>query len=991
MQENILNNYLIENLKKLDFSFDESNLPEIVFLNNVPDNLHPKHYLALEFAEIFKVDAIYFRYYDDSRFCVPQVYFYDNTLTERTQNDIAEIHKRVYSSCQVPLICFLDNTNITLFDCRIPVKPTPNGISNKDCVFKIESLDNLEVLNQYFSAKHLNYGLFWESEETSNNFLNNKSAYEKLVVELSKIRTNFINVFAKNDIDKGFADDLLFKCILIKYLEENGKDGINDFARDFYQRSNLQANSLFEILNGGGLIKLLNCLERQFNGGVFEIENPAQLELLNNSNLSILAEHLEGRLSSNNQVELWNIYSFKDIPIELISNFYEEFIPKTDDNKGTVYTPSFLVNLLIDECLPLSNKEEDKNYNVKLIDVSCGSGIFITSAFKRLIQRWRVAKGENGQPKAKETIKLTDVKQILSKNIFGVDKNETAVKLTKFSLQLALCQIVPNNELWNWSDEKVFDDLNENIYQRDFFDFLIEKKNLHNSFDLVIGNPPFELLPMSKYDDYCIKLKEIGFKFKIQIPKYQIALMFLEVSNILLKPKANLCFIQKSTSLLYNKSEKAKKFRDHIFSSFNVYQILDFTLLKNVLFKNAEVETCAVFYKKEQIESYSTNHIVSRLLKSTKDGLLFEFDYYDFHEISKEKVITDENIWRSNLLGGNRLYTLVQYLGEETLEKTSLKEYIKQNLRLETDRYRNGFQFANGELSADFITNKRILLGKDFNKKGRKFSKLNLETKFYLTNKEVLYTEPSINIKRIIENNQLYLAFNDIDTAFNETIVGISAPKSKRYELEQLFNILQKNQRIFSLQTLATCSQFYLGTTSAIQKQDIDKWPIPLNGDEIKLSIDEKIILDDTLDYIYPSWYLGEKALIHSIIANIEKDNTFLSDYSETYLRSINSIYKQEGKELKLKRIIEGKVFFACEFYYTNESVETKFEYSDLELDNLLKEQIGTNTVYNKILRLYHNNDTITFVKPKNLRYWLKSVALRDADDTFDDIIANGM
>ena len=90
---------------------------------------------------------------------------------------------------------------------------------------------------------------------------------------------------------------------------------------------------------------------------------------------------------------------------------------KEDDNKGTVYTPSFLVNLLIDECLPISSTET--NYKVKLIDVSCGSGIFISSAFKRLVQRWRVAKGKNGKLLEEEQIRIQDVKEILTRYIYG--------------------------------------------------------------------------------------------------------------------------------------------------------------------------------------------------------------------------------------------------------------------------------------------------------------------------------------------------------------------------------------------------------------------------------------------------------------------------------------------------------------------------------------------------------------------------------------------
>ena len=1000
-------NHLFNTLEKLDFSMEDSGMPEIIFLNNVPLNLHPKHYIALEFAEIFDADAVFFKYYNDSRFCVPQIYFYDNSSKNRDKEQIAEIHKKVYSSCQVPLNCFVDKTTITLYDCRKPVIEKQGVISSEVCIFSKENLDNLENVNAYFSAKHLQYGSFWETEKASKSFLNNQAAYEKLITVLTGIRNDFIKDFVNNEISEGFADDLLFKCILIKYLEENGKDekGDKNYSRDFYRKNGLGDNtSLNQILRDGKILTLLDSLEGHFNGNVFHVEDDNIRELLKTINLQPLAEHLEGKLDANNQLGIWSYYSFKDIPIELISNFYEEFIPKTKENEGTVYTPSFLVNLLIDECLPLSNKNEDKKFDIKLIDVSCGSGIFITSAYKRLVQRWRVAKGENGKPISKDKIKLKDVKKILSDNIFGVDKNKMAVKLTKFSLQLALCQIVPNNELWNWSEEKVFEKLNENIYENDFFDFLVEKKELHNSFDLVIGNPPFESIGREKYNEYCEKLDQIEFKFIVEIPQYQLALMFLECSSLLLKSKAELCFIQKSTSLLYN--SKAELFTNHLFNEFYVHQIIDFTLLKDILFKSSKikkeidttkknnksvsVETIAFFYRKEVKEEYKTNHIVSRLLKNTKDGLFFEFDYYDFYEVFKSKILVDRNVWRCNLLGGNRLNYLVKKLEEKTSTQTNLENFISEHLKIEDNRYRNGFQFANGTKEATFITDKRILLGKDFKiDSPNKYSKLEPNTKFYLTNKEVLYQYPLINIKRTIERSKLCLAFQEEDTAFNETITGISVPNSKKKELEKLYRALQKNQRVLALQTLATCAQFFLGSTTAIQKQDIDKWTIPLKSDTIEIDSSEKIILDDVLDYIYPSWYEGEKAEINKPMSTKDSGKVLL-EFADTYCESINTIYKQKGKELRLKQITQGNSFFACQFYYGSENIKHQYVKSDLEINNLLKEQVGTNMAYNKILRLYANKDTITLIKPNNLRYWLKSIALRDADDTFDDILENG-
>jgi len=57
-----------------------------------------------------------------------------------------------------------------------------------------------------------------------------------------------------------------------------------------------------------------------------------------------------------------------DLPIELISNIYEEFL---DKKTRIVYTPPYLVSLLVDELLPLSDYEKSV---LKVLESACGSG-----------------------------------------------------------------------------------------------------------------------------------------------------------------------------------------------------------------------------------------------------------------------------------------------------------------------------------------------------------------------------------------------------------------------------------------------------------------------------------------------------------------------------------------------------------------------------------------------------------------------------------------
>ena len=55
-----------------------------------------------------------------------------------------------------------------------------------------------------------------------------------------------------------------------------------------------------------------------------------------------------------------------------------------------------------------------------------------------------------------------------------------------------------------------------------------------------------------------------------------------------------------------------------------------------------------------------------------------------------------------------------------------------------------------------------------------------------------------------------------------------------------------------------------------------------------------------------------------------------------------------------------------------------------MDLENLLTYKTEEYIV-KRIVRKY-DNDRIVIVKPRQFRYWIKSIALRDADDTFADI-----
>jgi len=134
-----------------------------------------------------------------------------------------------------------------------------------------------------------------------------------------------------------------------------------------------------------------------------------------------------------------------------------------------------------------------------------------------------------------------DVLQSILKNIFGVDKEEQAVRLASFSLSLALCNELNPVKILN---ELRFDDLTEeNLIHSDFFEC---EKIKNKKFDLVIGNPPYVIGGTKNFEN---NTTIFGSK-KIEIPNNQIALKFLGNSYFFLKKDGLQCLLVKSSGLL---------------------------------------------------------------------------------------------------------------------------------------------------------------------------------------------------------------------------------------------------------------------------------------------------------------------------------------------------------------------------------------------------------------------------------------------------------
>ncbi len=979
----------LSQLEMLPTDVYSSGLVHVSELDNSYSKINYSQRLTLERASKVEADAVYFRNFPDGRPSIPQLYIFDFTIKEK---DIVEVHKKVWSNSEVRLYLVITKSEIKLFNSSKSVD------INESNELEVSPFDILKIAGEAkeryeeYSAKKFDNGTFWD--ESKIDFGYQHTAYEKLIGELKNARNHFLK---KIKLSKETSSKLLVLSILIKYLEErvdfdkNGNE-TRVFKSGFFNRKEFGfSNNFIEVIRNGYLLSLFEYLSGHFNGKIFVLSEQ-QKEEINNANLSPLADFLSGEID-NKQYVLWRIYSFNHLPVELISSIYEVFL-EADKNKGIAYTPSFLVNFMIDETMPLNKP----NLKCRVIDPACGSGIFLVSAFKRLVDWWRIKfhkKNNKWIVPGKEHLHL--LKEFLKSNIYGVDKEGEAVDLAIFSLSLALCDILSPKVIW---ENLQFDDLSDNIVHADFFEWISDDKK--EQFDLVIGNPPF-IEYGSKHPSINKLVHDIGFKNKI--PNNQSALLFTIQSIKLAKRNSGLLsLVLPSGPLLYNNSNKPVQFRNWLFSNYNIPQIIDFTYLSAVLFKNKgnekNVAVSAFFMQNMQPDNEPIFHITVKKLKSAKERQYFEIDHYDFHKVNKDTALNDYYIWKCNLLGGGRIYPFIKEIikyqtFKEFLEKRKAKGWVfgEGFIKGKTDNNITDKDTQSGKYKkAKHITGFDTLPTKAFDYRGINYNEIykNKDEYFYrqsLDNKNI-FKPPHLLIKENLGQKSIPVSFVDRYLTFRNEIIGIHCPQK---DIDELFTVkqrIEKNQ-LFRFYLLTTSGRAGISrSTFTVLKNDIMNLPFPEDEKEMEFSKYDSILIEDTLKHGLD--FLGRGSQIS--ILNQVKGNQ-LYKFGNIFCEVLNSLFEENEKKYYQDKIIESNSFICSSFTYgdTNHSKSQIFSDERIEehIAKLVMDKTGTSYRVNRIVKIY-DGDTIYLLKPKEYRYWLKSIALRDADETIVDLYNAG-
>lgn len=334
--------------------------------------------------------------------------------------------------------------------------------------------------------------------------------------------------------------------------------------------------------------------------------------------------------SGQKTFDFWQ-YDFEVIPIELISSIYERFIytsdPQTAKAHGTHYTPVNLVDLVFSQIFDDHLFSKELPSDAKILDLACGSGVFLVEAFRRLVAR-RVAAGEK--------LTRTLVRNVLSDQIYGVDVSETAIEIAAFSLCLTAFELDPSPS--STQHLKFRHSLKgKNLFVADAFStagFVDKQPFQDNQFSIVVGNPPWNKpkggrstsAPSSRsHIEYCGQQEP-----PIELPfRSPIDQAFIWRSRDFLHSSGRLGLILDAKNF-FSQEEQSLTSKKQLFSDLSARVMLNLSVLHNKkLFPSAEqpamvfvAENCKpnqgdrlVFASAERSETFRKHGIVELFLE----------------------------------------------------------------------------------------------------------------------------------------------------------------------------------------------------------------------------------------------------------------------------------------------------------------------------------------------------------------------------------------
>ncbi|AFY46878.1 type I restriction-modification system methyltransferase subunit [Nostoc sp. PCC 7524] len=960
---------------------------------------------------------------------------------EVSEETLKKTYRLAWSFSRTPSLITTEPNRLRIWTCYEEppkeddiIKPVIN-VSKQE----LESFNQISLSDQAAESLRLHWadlvsGQFFQ--EHSQRFQRSQAADQMLLRNLKSVRKEL----QENELDDDTIHDLLARIIFIQFLfdrqESEGNPALNTNLLDYlYQIGKLSAkySHLADILrNHRDTYQFFRWLNGKFNGDLFpgkgateqerEVEWQTEEQKVKQTHLNILAYFVSGHVDiENGQLSLWQYYHFDVIPLDFISSIYEEFVSK-EYGTGIHYTPEHIVDFVLDGVLPWDSEKWD----MKILDPACGSGIFLVKAFQRLIYRWEKAHQKIIQP--------NDLKNLLENNLFGVDVDAQAVRVASFSLYLTMLDKVEPQDYWE--NEFRFPRLRDRqLIAADFFE---EDKEGFRSvqdagkYDLVVGNAPWgknTVTPAAKSwagDVWTITYGNIG-------P------LFLPKAAALTKPGGQVAMMQPALALIFNQVGTAQAFRARLFSEFKIEEIVNLSALRFGLFKDAISPACVITMSVTPPDGEPLTYICPKPVMTNQDDYYIVIEPYDVNTIYPQEAISNPLVWTALMWGGRRDLSLVRRLAKDkNLEQLELSNIVISSqgiIRGSRQKYHSA------------ILGRRILEDKRFTQLFPKGTDTYLVAKQLPINKDP-YTHRLTNLAAFdLPQLIIKLSWTEKLSRFQSAITESEKQNSTGIICSGSYvsvHIIEENSLILEAACLTYKSKlavYYLLLSNGrfasyipeIKPSDLLRVPIPelsvgdLHNIKTIDDIDERIrqafefkdsewvLINDLFNYTLQDFKgnsasPGRKRTLR--IDNSQSQNNTepeLTAYCEYFLRVMKAGFGQDKQVCATIFQEINNTFLPVRLVaiYLNRPdchgvhIEPINSPDLMErLENLNKLYIKRGSIedggifYQRVARIYDsvqlnevNIPTIYLIKPDKIRYWTRSMALRDADEVAADIM----
>jgi len=627
VKTNIEHTHIIDFFEKIDFAFDKDIKPRKIIISEND-----------ELTEKLKNKVFVYDNPDEQT----HTSFYVIT-TELSDKELFEIRRYIWNEDRYNLYFLFSNIKNTLTSTLCYAKSNPRKEKEIIASFKGNEEDNEEL--EKIKKWNFDSGKFWLNYADFLGKIEEKRARidKKLIEQLTSLRKELKKCLKSHRGDTNeIVQSLIDRTLFIKFLED--KHIINSFfyqsyfADDFSPNARYEYKYLLQNYNANAVNKLFGKINKLFSNVLFK-EPEIEAKHLTREVLATIYNAIRQYDWDSKQLSLFD-FRFDVVPVEFISHIYEVFLEGKQSEEGIYYTPPNLAHLIIDDTIEGLGT---------VLDPSCGSGMFLVLAFRKLLEYHPVPPNANIQEK------ITHKNKLLKEYIFGIEKENTAWRLCLFSLYLEILKDIPPQEIKQFIEQKIKNNSLQPIFPHDFSDNIIEANSLdievgkepHNnkSFDYMVGNPPF--LELKKTDaeinfinKYQTEINGEQLKAKDIIGKNQISQAFMLKIKDWAKAETRFGFVQNNSNF-YN--EKSEKFRRFFFKHYKVEIFYELSRVKNLLFRKAKEGVVVTIFNNQPNEDNHVHYypVDMEIFSKIFDLLIIQED--------KKINITQSDILNSNL------------------------------------------------------------------------------------------------------------------------------------------------------------------------------------------------------------------------------------------------------------------------------------------------------------------------------------------------------